>query len=128
MSKSLSINYNYCPYCGFVLDEKIEENKARNFCPKCNWTHYPTESMAPCGILMQDDKILLVQRNRAPRRFKWQLPSGFKDHGETSVEALKRELQEELGVQMTKAKFVEELRSSKDPRNSGVIVSFYVVR
>jgi 8-oxo-dGTP pyrophosphatase MutT (NUDIX family) len=46
------------------------------------------------AVIIQDGKVLLVQENER----WWSLPGGGIDHGETVSAALKRELEEELGV------------------------------
>ena len=123
----LGINYKFCPYCARPLSIRFEEEKQRKYCQSCNWTYYPTESIAPVGILERDRKVLLVQRNREPHKGKWMLPSGFKDFGERTLEALYREMLEEIDVRVTGTEFVEELRSAEDPRNIGTMVPFYNV-
>lgn len=119
--------FKFCPHCGRKLALRTEEEKIREYCQHCSWTHYPTESIAPAGIIAEDEKILLVQRNREPHKGKWQLPSGFKNYGETILEALRRELNEELGVKVMRIQFLTEYRSAEDPRNPGVEVLFYLV-
>lgn len=56
------------------------------------------------GVLRRDDRVLLCRR--APTRAwypgKWDLPGGHIEAGETPVEALVRELGEEIGVRVTR--------------------------
>src|SRR4051812_28240326 len=46
-------------------------------------------------FVMQDDKVLLVKESEDEW---WALPGGGIDHGESIESALKREIEEELGV------------------------------
>ena len=55
-----------------------------------------------CGVLVRSDQVLLVHRNGtriwAPNR--WDAPGGHVEPGETDLEALSRELREELGIEV----------------------------
>lgn len=52
------------------------------------------------GILQRDGRLLIGQRMAGDRHaLKWEFPGGKVEHGETPKEALRRELQEELGVE-----------------------------
>ena len=52
------------------------------------------------GIIELDGYILLCQRHHTSRRFplKWEFPGGKVEPGENPDEAIKRELNEELGI------------------------------
>jgi 8-oxo-dGTP diphosphatase len=51
------------------------------------------------AILERDGKILICQRRpRDPHPLKWEFPGGKLEPGETPAEALRRELEEELGI------------------------------
>lgn len=49
------------------------------------------------GILIQDDKILLVKQKVSDKR-NWSLPGGKLERGETLEQALIREMKEETGL------------------------------
>jgi 8-oxo-dGTP diphosphatase len=52
------------------------------------------------GVIERDGKILVCQRRAGARHeFKWEFPGGKVEDGETPMEALARELDEELGIQ-----------------------------
>ncbi len=51
------------------------------------------------GILRRDGKILACQRKRGGRyELKWEFPGGKVEQGETFLQCLERELQEELAI------------------------------
>lgn len=51
------------------------------------------------GILRRgDDEVLLVQNERKDRSIDWSTPGGVVDAGETFVEAVRREVREETGL------------------------------
>ena len=61
---------------------------------------YPRYAIAAVGVvLLRDDKILLVKRGFPPGLGKWSIPGGVIEAGERLVEAAKRELKEETGLE-----------------------------
>jgi 8-oxo-dGTP diphosphatase len=53
------------------------------------------------GALIADAKLLVAQRNRPPELAGlWELPGGKVASGESDEQALARELQEELGIEV----------------------------
>ena len=63
------------------------------------------------GIIMLDNRILVCQRNAAGAfPLKWEFPGGKVERGERKVQALKRELSEELNIAVTSARQVFEHR------------------
>jgi len=61
------------------------------------------------GILINDDKILLIKKSRGPHKGKWDLPGGTIEFGEEPYETLKRELYEETGI----TEFIGTIRTAK---------------
>ena len=54
-----------------------------------------------CGaVIMQNGKILLLQRVRAPEAGHWGIPGGKVDWLETVEHAVKREIEEEIGLRI----------------------------
>jgi 8-oxo-dGTP pyrophosphatase MutT (NUDIX family) len=56
-----------------------------------------------CGVLVRADRVLLVHRNRARLWAPncWDVPAGHIEQGESSLDALRREMREELGIKVT---------------------------
>jgi 8-oxo-dGTP diphosphatase len=52
------------------------------------------------AILRREDRILLIRQEKADREY-WLLPGGGVNVGESLVEALRRELTEEVGLEAT---------------------------
>ena len=54
-----------------------------------------------CGAaIVRDGKLLLVKRRRAPEAGHWSLPGGKVDFGESVADAVKREILEEVGLEI----------------------------
>jgi ADP-ribose pyrophosphatase YjhB (NUDIX family) len=54
-----------------------------------------------CGAaILRDRRLLLVKRLKAPEAGHWNLPGGKVDFGERVADAVKREIAEELGVEI----------------------------
>ncbi len=50
------------------------------------------------GVVVQDGRALIVKRAHEPRKGEWSLPGGIVELGETLVEAARREIKEETGL------------------------------
>ncbi len=57
---------------------------------------------AGCGAAIRDDtgRLLLIQRLREPEAGAWGLPGGKIDFGEPAMETARREIAEELGIEI----------------------------
>ncbi|MEM2007214.1 MAG: NUDIX hydrolase [Sulfolobales archaeon] len=61
---------------------------------------YPKYAIAAvAAVLMLDDRILLIKRKYPPAVGKWSLPGGVIEPGEGLVDAARRELKEETGLE-----------------------------
>ena len=54
------------------------------------------------GLIIKDNKILLIHKNGGPYDGKLDLPGGTIDFLERPIDTLKRELKEEVGIVVTK--------------------------
>lgn len=96
---------NYCPKCG---SEKFHVSGERSLkCEACGF-HYFVNSAAAVAALISDDggKLMLVTRGVEPDYGKLDLPGGFVDPMETAEQAVRRELEEELGLKVTKVDYL----------------------
>ena len=59
------------------------------------------------GIIVDENKILVAQRSiQKEHPLKWEFPGGKIKVNENPIEALKREMKEELSVDVKKYKFL----------------------
>ncbi|MHC4558769.1 MAG: NUDIX hydrolase [Planctomycetota bacterium] len=96
--------FNYCPSCGSTDIFFDDVKKLR--CAKCSFTYYHNVAAAVAAILEYEDKIVLIRRKKEPGRGKLDLPGGFMDPSETAEEALRREIKEELGINLGALKYI----------------------
>jgi len=62
---------------------------------------YPDAPRVGVGaVLLQGDCVLLIQRGRPPSQGKWSLPGGLVHLGERLEDAVRREVEEECGLQV----------------------------
>lgn len=59
------------------------------------------------GIVMKEDKILLIKKNGGPYDSKLDLPGGTIEFHEKPENTLKRELLEEVGIEVTNFKLLD---------------------
>ncbi len=79
------------------------------------------------AFIVKDDKILICQRTRhQPHPLKWEFPGGKIEHGEQPIDALRRELHEELGIV---AQIGDEVRRIQHtyPQGATVELRFFLV-
>jgi len=50
------------------------------------------------GVVVKDGKALIVKRGHEPRKGEWSLPGGRVELGETLIDAVRREIKEETGL------------------------------
>lgn len=93
------MTYNYCALCGGQTSEIRHGHEHFWECVKCGQQFFKNPKPAAEAILItSDDKVVLGIRGRQPHKGDYDLPGGFVDSGENFQTALKRELQEELGL------------------------------
>jgi len=80
------------------------------------------------ALIVKDGKFLVCQRTRHQTMpLKWEFPGGKIEEGEQPVDALRRELEEELGIDAKIGDEVTRMRHEY-PNRSVVEVRFFVVR
>ena len=90
--------FKYCPACGSG-DISFGDIKKIG-CRDCSFTYYHNVAAAVAAILQYDKKIVLIERAKDPGKGKLDLPGGFVDPKESAEEAVKREIKEELGIDL----------------------------
>src|ERR1700687_2041829 len=80
------------------------------------------------ALILKDDLILACQRTRhQPMPLKWEFPGGKIEEGEQPRDAMRRELEEELGIDATIGDEATRMRHEY-PNGASVELRFFVVR
>ena len=91
-------SHRYCGRCGTATVARVNE-RARE-CPACALVVYPRVSPAMMALVTRGRELLLARAHRfAPGMFS--ALAGFVEPGETIEDCVRREVREEVGVEVT---------------------------
>lgn len=131
----------FCPACGKESVANFEKRGKEFYrCRRCNWkgpraiilssdTLYEIREDGQIrhfsigAAVEKDDKYLLFHRRKFP--FVWVSPAGHLRKGENPRQAVKREVEEETGLRVTKVKLLFEEELTDDPCRCGVDIHFW---
>ena len=89
--------WRHCPRCG----GPIEPTEDRAQCAGCGYVAYANPAPAACALCVDvEGRILLTRRAWEPYAGMWDLPGGFLGEDEHPLDALRRELLEETGLEV----------------------------
>ena len=100
------MNYRFCPKCGGELVGFLDGEVNRLKCSTCSFVFYQNSKPCVTPVILQDGKILFARRANEPAKGKWDLPGGFLEAGEHPVDGLRREVKEEMDLDLVSAKFL----------------------
>jgi ADP-ribose pyrophosphatase YjhB (NUDIX family) len=92
--------YKYCPFCGHPLIHKDNDDSPR--CVTCERVFYSAPHPTVSAIITdaQGEHFLLARRRFDPFKGYWDIPGGFLALGESLEDGLRRELREELDIEI----------------------------
>ncbi|OEC39655.1 MULTISPECIES: NUDIX domain-containing protein [Aeromonas] len=92
----------FCPKCG---GQTLQSVSPKEFRCGCGFHFFQNVATAVMVALCWQDEVLVAVRARNPGKGLLDLPGGFVDPGESLEGALVRELQEELGLDVSAQPF-----------------------
>ncbi|HAK45905.1 MAG TPA: NAD(+) diphosphatase [Spirochaeta sp.] len=98
--------HKHSRYCGRCGAENIwYEKECAKKCPSCGNTQFPKISPAIIIMVMKGDEILLAHNKNFPEG-RYSLLAGFIEMGETIEETAKREVREEVGIEIENVEYI----------------------
>ena len=95
--------WQFCPRCRATL----EVSPSRASCPACGFVAYANPAPTACALCADEEgRLLLARRAGSPFAGRWDLPGGFVDEDEHPLDAVRRELREETGLEVEPEDFV----------------------
>lgn len=97
--------FNHCPRCGAPGRGAESGNPFR--CEACGFVlFFNAASAVAVFVVRADGRVLYTRRAKDPARGKLGMPGGFVDEGETAEEALRREVAEEVGLELRTLRYL----------------------
>ncbi len=93
----------HCPCCGQPTGAMEGESGRR--CPACKAEHYPSLHPAVITLVRDRERVLLTRKSFWPKN-RYGLVAGFVDPAESLEEAVRREVREEVGVEVKDLTYV----------------------
>lgn len=97
--------FQFCPRCG---SRRPAGQKPQPFlCASCGLRYFFNPVIAVAAILLgPDDRALFIRRAKDPAKGKLAVPGGFVDIGETAEEGMRREIMEEVNLEVGNLEFL----------------------
>jgi ADP-ribose pyrophosphatase YjhB (NUDIX family) len=90
--------FRFCPACASPIEEPDLEKGTT--CENCGRVWHRNPSPTAGAAIVRDGKVLLSVRGGDPYKGKVDVPGGFLAAGESALDGLRREIREELGVEI----------------------------
>lgn len=96
--------FRHCPACGASLPSPGENPLS---CPACGFAYFFNPTVAAAAFIFDPaGRALFIRREKEPEKGKLAVPGGFIDAGETAEEGLRREVREEVGMEIDRIRYL----------------------
>jgi len=98
--------FRFCPRCG--AERAATSQHAAPFrCDACQFLYFFNPAVAVAALILRDDgKALFIRRAKDPAKGRLALVGGFVDIGESAEHALRREVHEEVQLELDELRFI----------------------
>jgi len=104
--------FSRCPHCG--APEIFFDGIKELHCRACSFTYFHNVAAAVAAVLEYGEQIVLIERNKEPGKGKLDLPGGFVDPDESAEDAVRREVKEELSMDLGSLKYLGSYPNTYD--------------
>ena len=89
---------SFCPRCGRRAEVTLPRSTS---CPHCGYGAYYNPKPVSCAIPVdRGGDVILLRRGIEPAKGRWTFPGRFVDLGESVEDAARREVREELAIEV----------------------------
>jgi ADP-ribose pyrophosphatase YjhB (NUDIX family) len=98
--------FRFCPRCAAPRpSENLGQTPLR--CTSCSFTFYFNPTVAAAAFIFDAaGRVLLIRRAKDPSAGKLGVPGGFIDFGESAEDGMRREVREEVGLELDRVRFI----------------------
>ena len=99
-------HFKHCPRCG-VPRAARNAGETPFACARCGFTYYFNPAVAAAAFIFDGEgRVLLIRRAKNPAAGKLAVPGGFIDYGESAEDGMRREVREEVGLEIDRIQFL----------------------
>jgi NAD+ diphosphatase len=113
-------SHRFCGHCGQPMQRHTSERAM--LCENCGFIVYPRINPVVITLIHRGGSILLVRRCDPGFNHFWSLVAGFVEAGESLEEAVRREIREEVGLEV---KNIRNSGSQQWPFPNNLMIGFY---
>lgn len=115
---------HFCPMCGTRLESRERYGTIRPICPACGHIVFFMPAVAVLTLILQDERVLMVQRAYEPKKGLWVLPAGFVEWDEDPTTAAAREVLEETGLTVKIERLLDVFHTPDDGGLADIVIAY----